>query len=371
MTGGDPFEKVNIDEQRAELDGPGEYPDRVVVDIREYVDFDWQAGVRRVFDEYDLVDETGAAKAASYIAAPHLYVREHVPGYDGDDEPKPPSRTLSEGGVCYNQSIALISLYGTLSVPSRKLKIVRPGAAHSTVLVGFGNEDSLYSESEIRDGLRQFYEANDRYAPETLVVEPPTARHLSDDARSQYGWYLADPTFSKFVGDAVELRRHGYLAGVTDDGFWNDQREMYELVFLSDGTIRMLGEHGLQELKSELLEVDELMNDAIDEYRDLESSADELTRLRELLGDLKSARREYRETNEQFEAAERRDDEFEAAKLRIDLMEPRREVRSNAREIKRLLNDSSAASIERQVSDEVLAEIDELLENTLDIVNDS
>lgn len=270
MAPNDGLDKVDIDGLKTELGSSEEYPLEVIVDVREYLDFEWTGGVRKAFEAYEPVEETLATEVASRIAAPHLFVKDHVQGFDGADEPKRPSRTLSEGGVCYNQAIALLSLYGTLSIPARKLKVARPRKAHSTVLVGLGSLPGDLTEPELLAGLSRFYEVHDVPAPDpsALVQEPDSARHLSDDVRDEFSWYVADPVFSRYVGNSMELTRLGYIERNAD--FWRRSREAYETIVLSEEDVYMLGEEGIERLHEDMVEVSERDNEAVDTLRDAE-----------------------------------------------------------------------------------------------------
>lgn len=315
MAPNDGLDKVDVDGLKTELAASEEYPLEVVVDVRDYLDFEWTAGVRKAFEAYEPVEETLATEVASRIAAPHLFVKNHVQGFDGADDPKRPVQTLSEGGVCYNQAIALLSLYGTLSIPTRKLKVTRPGKAHSTVLVGLGALPGDLTEPELLTGLSRFYEVHDVPAPDpsALVQEPDSARQLSDDVRDDFSWYVADPVFSRYVGNSMELTRLGYIE--RNDEFWRRSREVYETIVLSEENVYMLGAEGIERLKEGVMDVSEGYNEAVDALRDTEREHEQMSEdLRGLVDQLRNHPDEEEVSrildSEEFEELERSIEEY-------------------------------------------------------------
>lgn len=352
-----------MDNRKIELDFPAEYPREVVVDIRNYVDFNWEAGLKKAIGEYEVVDDIPGGAYASFLAIPHLYVLEHVRGFRGRDEPKGPQRTIDEGGVCYNQAIVLCSLYSTMNIPTRKLKILSAENAHSTVFVGADLDGAGLSKGELDAALHEFYERNGHVDPPgSFETEPDAARPISfsEDVRDEYLWFLADPEFSDHLGDDLPLFVNGYVDDSSTERYWT-RTTPHEIVIVDEDSVSLVGEEGLKDLASTFNEVTEELDEVFDELDRFEASVDSLSTLRRELTTLRRLLSEKRELEAGYERAQRRGDTTKAISLAADINETDEKLSDQRAQIEAVLSETSADSVRRFFDPDEIETINEIV----------
>lgn len=186
--------------------------------------------VGEIREEYTLELDTPSADIAAYIAAPHHFVRTTVERDENkDDLTRDPYETLERGGDCKDLCVLLASIYRTLSMPSRIVRVKNDSdQRHASLEVPIGAESVTGGPESVEAGIETFFERNG-YTVDGLECRwrtTPRGRVL-----------LADPVHSEYVGDCRSLSRGEYLRSADGEWVWTQHDEVFDTVVPSEGEV--------------------------------------------------------------------------------------------------------------------------------------